>query len=682
MYAYVLLATYRACCQDPSNLWEEQAERSTFELSNEALQEVALLQKYERINLNHASVEELANLHLLSKSQINSFMEHRQRYGKLLTIYELKCIAHFDDQTIESLLPFVYITDLGMYHSGLDFIQEALMAESHYFIGRLERTLEAQKGYSKDAGPSSKYKGNPYRYYCSYHLNHKEHISLGLTLEKDPGEALLWDHSRRTYVFDHIVGHIQVHNFGWLKRMILGNFTMATGQGLVFANGMYMAKSAESVLFVKRNHIGLIPFKSLLESAYFQGVGVTLSKKQIELTMYASLKRSDSRMHQDTSLFDEEYISTIYNTGFHRTSKEYNSKNGILQRDIGYNLRWVRQSLAIGNSVSYTDFQNPQTKNLVPVQPQPLLYNANIFKGSANWVSSLDFSYQYRNLNLFGEYARQIKGQGYVLGMQLSLGRHMDIACLFRDYNSFFNSFYANGFAEYFNNNDERGYYVGIKLSPHKKWTFTAYHDLFMNQQLKYRQYTPGHGAEYLISVTYKPQKKVGIFMQLRHEQKDKNIPSSDENSYKTMPASRYLLSINLKYEVEKNLVLQTKLYSSLHKQSQSNKGIVLAQDISYKHQRTSFAARCALFDINNYNSRIYLYERDVLYAFSFPAYDGRGLRYYVVIQYVLFKHLKIGLKWSQTRYYDREVVGTGAEATEGNIINDLKVQVQWLLGK
>lgn len=666
--------------QEPLDIFEEQADRSTFELNNEVLQDVVLLQKYEKINLNLVSSEELAALQILSDDQIKSFYDHKQKYGKLLSIYELKCIPNFDDETIKSLLPRIHLYDLGLYHSGLDFINEAMTAESHYLMARLERTLETQKGYDQHASPNSQYLGNPYKYYMRYHLNHREHMSMGFTMEKDPGENVVWDHSQRTYGFDHIVGHIQIHNKGLLKRLIVGNFTIATGQGLVFANGMYVAKSAEPVLFVKRNHIGLIPFKSILESGYFQGLGATFTRKNLELTIFGSIKRADSQLREDTSILNEEYANSIYNTGLHRTRKEYDSKNKVSVQDLGYNLRWSSSKFTLGHSTSYTTFQNPQTNTSIDVFPKTTLYNPHAFRGSTNWVSSLDFSYNYRNFNAFGEYARQHKGQGYVLGLQLALGRQLDFAFLYRNYNAFFNSFYANGFAEYFNNNDEEGCYFGLKFTPHKKWTFTGYYDLFSNKQLKYRQYTPGQGSEYLLSGAYKPHKKMSLFFQLRGEQKSRNKPETDA-LYSTASAQKQLLAMSFKYEAEKNLSLQTKIYTSAYTQQQSSRGIVLAQDISYKKRKFSLVARCALFD-TDYNSRIYLYERDVLYAFSFPAYQGKGIRYYAIVQYNASKHLKIWLKWSQTQYHDRTEIGTSGETIESNEVNDLKVQVQWLLGK
>ena len=35
-------------------------------------------------------------------------------------------------------------------------------------------------------------------------------------------------------------------------------------------------------------------------------------------------------------------------------------------------------------------------------------------------------------------------------------------------------------------------------------------------------------------------------------------------------------------------------------------------------------------FDALNYDNRVYIYEKDVLYAFSIPSFSGAGSRYYV----------------------------------------------------
>ena len=87
-------------------------------------------------------------------------------------------------------------------------------------------------------------------------------------------------------------------------------------------------------------------------------------------------------------------------------------------------------------------------------------------------------------------------------------------------------------------------------------------------------------------------------------------------------------------------------------------------------------------FETDDYNSRIYAYENDVLYSFSIPAFSDKGIRYYFNLNYDPGKKLSIWLRWAQTIYRNRITVGSGLDEIQGNKKTELKLQVRWLIGK
>lgn len=74
------------------------------------------------------------------------------------------------------------------------------------------------------------------------------------------------------------------------------------------------------------------------------------------------------------------------------------------------------------------------------------------------------------------------------------------------------------------------------------------------------------------------------------------------------------------------------------------SRGYLLCQDVTYKPDGKPYALtfRYALFDSDDYNSRITLYENDVLGAFSIPSLYGRGSRVYLLGKLKLFDALSI----------------------------------------
>ena len=680
LVVFVLLCISKTMAQSDEDPIEALQLKSTYELEHPDWLDHLLQHKYSKLDLNSAGPEELQELGTLSPAHIEGLLAHRARFGKLLCIYELKAVQGFDDGLIAQILPYVYVYDQGLSGTNQSLVKDLLEEERHYLIARVERNLQPQLGYSDDASTSNRYLGNPFKYYIRYRVAHQQRFSIGLTMEKDPGEQFIWHATKMQIGFDHMVAHIQIKNKGLLKNLVAGNFTLSTGQGLVFANGMHSAKSAESVLTVRRNQLGIMPFNSILESGFFKGVGISVGRKNWESTFFISQKRLDTQRMEDSLVADESYFSNIYTSGLHGTARSYGNKNTMNKYDAGYNIRWSHRTLKIGHTGCYTGFRGLDG-HPVALQHKPQLYNSNAFEGTYNWAGSIDMQYSFRNINVFGEAAQQLlKGRALIIGTQVVLGSRLDLALLYRNYNAYYNSFYAHGFGEYFNNSDEQGLYMGVKYTPGKRWVVTAYSDLFYNKYLKYRQYTPGQGAEYLAGVTYKHNKKLSLYLQYKQESKPKNRSDDTELLYKTAIARKTLLSMVFRYDLDKHFSLQTKLFKSMYEQLHKSHGLVWAQDIAYKCKSVTWSARVALFDVEDHENRIYLYEKDVLYAFSFPMYEGTGVKYYAIVQVNLLKNLRMWVRWSHTQYHDRKEIGTGGARLEGSNMDTFKLQLQWVL--
>jgi hypothetical protein len=109
--------------------------------------------------------------------------------------------------------------------------------------------------------------------------------------------------------------------------------------------------------------------------------------------------------------------------------------------------------------------------------------------------------------------------------------------------------------------------------------------------------------------------------------------------------------------------------------------GASAAQDISYIFQKIPLKIDigCRFFDAQHYDNRIYGYEKDVLYAFSFPMFYGIGSRYYINLNYKLTESWVIYFKLAQIAYSDdRKTISSGNEQIEGNRKTDARILVRW----
>lgn len=111
-----------------------------------------------------------------------------------------------------------------------------------------------------------------------------------------------------------------------------------------------------------------------------------------------------------------------------------------------------------------------------------------------------------------------------------------------------------------------------------------------------------------------------------------------------------------------------------------SASGFMMYADVLFKPvmKRLSGNARLQYFETDNYDTRIYTYENDVLYSYSIPMVYGKGYRYYLNLRYNLFKDVSLWARLAQTRYLDREVIGSGLDKIDGKAKTELKVELFW----
>jgi hypothetical protein len=87
---------------------------------------------------------------------------------------------------------------------------------------------------------------------------------------------------------------------------------------------------------------------------------------------------------------------------------------------------------------------------------------------------------------------------------------------------------------------------------------------------------------------------------------------------------------------------------------------------------------RIALFDTEDFENRQYVYEKNVLWAFSIPNYYGQGMRYYLLAQWKASDKFTFWARWARTVYTDRDVTGSGLQEILGNRITETNFQMRY----
>ncbi|MDX5422600.1 MAG: helix-hairpin-helix domain-containing protein [Hymenobacteraceae bacterium] len=640
-----------------------------------------LLQYYQRpIDLNNTTPEELASLFVLSRPQIASLFKHIEENGKLLSIYELQAVPDFDLLTIYQLLPFVRVEDAGLNADQRPLWQRMIGEDNNALILRYERTLQERRGYTPadtSSRSSSRYLGSPEKLFLRYRISHTRDYSFGVTAEKDAGEEFIWDPSTRRYGFDFYSAHLQLYNQGRFKAIALGDYQLQIGQGLLLSSGYSVGKGSETITTVSRANLGIRPYSSVLEYAFFRGAAVTYTLGQVDVTGFYSNKRVDANLQEqlDTLQTFNDFFSGIQTSGFHRTPTELANKGRVKEQIYGSNISYQSRdrTLTLGLTALGTSYSSPIRKAGAP-------YQRFEFGGTQNYNIGTNYSYTWQNVYLFGETAvSKSGGVGTVNGLVANLSNKVELAMLYRNYARHFHTLYGNAFGEATRNINERGFYTGIKVKPLPKWEITAYYDRFRFPWLRYRVDAPSQGDEYLVRLLFKPSRQGTLYAQFRTESKGLNMANNTTSIDYVAQALRRNYLLYYEFAPAKTVTLKSRVqFSSYEQESPQQTGYLIAQDINFNWGNIRLSTRYAIFDTDSYDTRQYVYERDVLYAFAIPAFSGRGTRLYALLQFRPLRQLDIWVKYGLTHYRNQDTIGSGLETIEGPRRSDVKAQVRY----
>lgn len=679
MLVVVLLIGLRSVAQvtEPiTSNTEQQLENITennedLETEDDSYQQQMMQYLKEPIELNTADANELNQLRILTPMQVQNFILYRKLAGKLLDVYELQAVPGWDISIIQKIRPYISVS---MQVSAIDAVKQRLKKGDHSVLMRVSQVLERSKGYLIDSSMALNfYPGSPQKFLLRYKYAYKNLLQFGIVAEKDAGEQFF--KGKQKQGFDFYSAHIFMRKIKIIRSLAIGDFTVNLGQGLTQWQSLAFKKSAD-VINIKREADVLRPYNSAGEINFHRGLGITLAKNKWQLTVFGSYRKIDANFVADTSQTQGHFISSLQTSGFHRTKSETDDKS--VQRQIAYggNFSYQYRRLHVGVNGLHYMFKLPLKKS-----PEP--YNLFALNGKSFGNYSLDYSYTFKNLHLFGEAAFTSKfDKALVCGLLLGASSKVDMSLLYRNISGSYQSLYTYAFTENTYPTNEKGLYAGMSIRPDNAWRIDAYVDFYKFPWLRYRVDAPSTGSDYLVQLSYKPDKRLDIYTRYHAEKKAINV---NPNQLVTSPIPqqpRKNWRSQVSYRVNSAIILRnrTELVWFDKKGVQEEQGFLIYFDFLYKPMLRPFSGiiRLQYFETDGYNSRLYAYENDVLYSFSIPVFYDKGYRYYINLNYEISKRFSFWLKWSQTLYKGKTLIGSGLDEINGNRKTEIKLQVQY----
>lgn len=645
----------------PVDKWKEYVE----DLADESLDEARLETLYADLSylsehpmdLNEVTRDQLSRLPFLSDRQIEQILRYRKRVERFVSLYELKGIEDMDFQTIQLVLPFVYVGEKSV--DKIPFtVKNLLKYGSNELLFRYDQCFQQKKGYGSypdsvlQKYPNRKYLGEPFYASIRYSYNFEDRLQMGFVGEKDAGEPF-WSEMHKG--FDYYSFHFLLKEHGVLKTLAIGDYKVSFGQGLVISNDFSPSRSALVSQAERRNN-GFRRHYSTNEQDFFRGVATTLTWKDWDASLFYSYRKLDGAVDKDT-------FPTVKTDGLHRLSRDWEKRKKVGMQTLGGNVRFARSDVHIGLTALHYSFGG------LTLYPQEKPYNRFAFRGKSNFNIGVDYMLKNRWGKLYGETA--ISGNGAMAtlnALRLAPVSYLSLLILYRYYDRRYQAFFGNAFAQNSSVQNEQGVYLGFQWTPFGYWKISAYADFYRFPWLKYQVDYPSVGREYMAQLDYAWNASCSTYLRYKCKEKDED-------------GKQQRLRWQASYVLASAWHLRTSADGIFSDYGGDNQmGYSLSQSIGWKPSTIPFRfdTYVAWFSTDGYASRISSYEKNILYAFYMPSFYGKGFRFALSFHWDITRYLSLSAKLGHTYYKDRDKIGTDTEEIAGNQKTDLSALFRW----
>lgn len=636
------------------------------------------------LNLNDATESELAELGLLSGSQIRNLLQYRQKYGAFFSIYELKAIAGLGRSTLEKLMPFVLVAPASVKTAGPN---TSLYTRSDV-IFRFSRKLVTQAGFRIPADSlqalksNSFFLGDPNALYLRYSCERGKHLKIGITADKDAGEMMFrpvegldaqaLEGAAPPTGFDFYSGFVEIKGIGPVKSLIAGDFHAQFGQGLTLWSGLSFAGGSSPAGF-RRYAPKFKANTSSNENNFLRGLALRLNRRSLDLSLFLSDRKTDARV-----MLDEEsgqaFVSSIPAGGYHRSPDELRMKNALRQQHAGGNISYSGKSVRAGITACHYRFS-------LPVIPGDELYNIFRFSGETNTNAGINFEALLGKSILYGEAAMSAnKGWAFLAGITHTTESGSILAVQYREYRKEYQNLFSSSFGLSSRNSNERGLRMALETSLIPGLDLQLYSEHYTYPWISSRMINPQRGSKNEVTLSHVPKRNSKLTLKYRYKRSYSKTTDkldwldklSETRSHRISFRLRHALSASFSMKCQSDLTLVS---DGINKENR--RGSMISLDIQYHPpaERYKVSFRYALFNTDDYASRLYVYEHDVLYASSMPAYYGKGFRTYMLIKYSPGQWLDAWIRFSLTSYTDRNTISSGTAAVAGHYVPEIRLQ-------
>lgn len=621
------------------------------------------------ISLNDEDLSPLSDVYLLTDYQIAIIKKYRKQHGNIQTIWELSMFPEFTTEDLNTLSYFVSV----YVPEPKKTIKQIIRYPKNEIISEYRRNIEKADGYFPKSDKPAAYQGTPDKLYLRYIIKSKRDFSVGITAKKDPGETFF--KSPRTEGFDYYSAHAYINLDRFVREVAVGDYTVALANGLTAGYGFISGKNSRAVS-IKHNNSRIRKYSGATEFGFMRGAATSLRYKNISSIIFLSHNNVDASISTDSAT-GTTYITSLPESGYHRTESELKRRKAAQQSVVGANIQYDTEKLKLGlNSVV--------VKYNYPVMRRNALYN--IFEPNTDLFYNLSVDYQYinRGVLMWGEAAID-KNQkfAFLQGVHFKTSDVSQLALLYRNYSPQYYSPLALAFGDSDNGSNEEGLYAGMIFYPFSTLEVNAYVDIFKYPWMRFRRSSPSYGSDYMVDMRWSYSRNARLSARFRLKETSYDVTSDTIITRQLNAETTTRCHLQSDIDFTKYLSSQTRVAATFFNNYKGKQtGWMMYQELTFRFlkEQLRLSARYAIFNTDSYDTRIYAYEKDVLYAFSVPALYATGSRYYLVATWKITRDIAVYAKWSQSIWSNVDELGSGNDRIDGNTrsLFTLKVKAQF----
>lgn len=572
------------------------------------------------VRINSANKDEISRLFFLSDFQVKALVDYVSASGPIVSVFEISNIPGFDKETALMISHFT-----------------TLEAQPQNPSGPLRNTLISNFSIKPGSSDSSTL-GSDWKILNRYKFS-TGGITGGFTTEKDPGEKMFTGTPKLP---DFFSGYLSYSSHRVIKKIVIGDFSARFGQGSNINTGMRRRISMTSPGYMSASD-EIKPYTSSAETKFFRGIATELEFHNLEIFMLLSKNYLDATLSSSTGL-SNDCIKTFYDEGIHNNPSLLNKKHNVSVLSYAVDLAYDFSKIKFGITCSGNTFS-------LPVKPDfsdpEKIYDS---EGTRNILYSVYYNTFIKKILLYGELTlNDSKKHAVIQGISMRPSDRLSINFLIRCYSSGLSSYYGQGPGISSKSSNENGLLGNFTFEAFKHFFISGGYDVREYPWIRYRCKAPSDGTTSEFKFMYIPSENLAIdatchFVKSMIDNDDLlAIRKQDQKITRNF-------KINVKYKINKNLGFGSRM-DYMRVSPSGSTGFSLCQDVNiiFSGIPLTIWVRYCIFDTTDWDSRIYIFENDLLYSFSIPALYGEGTRNYVMAKWEIGKIAEVRVKYGLT---------------------------------